>query len=815
MKLLSCDISGPVAAVSTDSGQLVLQAITPSIVRCIFSKETPDTAYSAIGVKATADSTLSWTSTCDDAFLYLKMGTLQLEFSLVTGAICWKKADTGEVLLQEGGRELTSIPVIRYSTNGEAPVIRREKTVDGERNFIENLKPYTDRQAYRGKLRFCWKEGEQLHGLGQGEEGIYNYRGQVQYLYQHNMRIPIPFLVSDQQYGILFDCGSLMTFNDDPRGSYVFLDTVQQLDYYFLYGDHLDDIIGGYRLLTGDAPLLPKWAYGYIQSREAYRTQEELVEIASEYRKRGVPLDCVVQDWNTWEEGKWGNKHLDPKRYPNIADANRRLHEMHVHSMISVWPNMNMGCADFDEFLKEDLLLGDASTYDAFQEKARDLYWKQANQELFQGGFDSWWCDSAEPFSGPDWNGETLREPWERYKMVGEEHKKFLDPAAANLYALKHSQGMFEHQKQQAPEKRMVNLIRAGYAGSQKYGTILWSGDISADWAVLRKQITEGLNFCMSGLPYWTLDIGGFFVVGTDYTKRGCGCNNNPNPLWFWAGKYNGGCQDLGYRELYTRWLEYAVFLPVFRSHGTDTPREIWNFGEKGTPFYDAIEASIRLRYRLLPYIYSGAASVTFHQDTMLRSLLFDFAEDPIAKALDDEFMFGHSLLVCPVYEPMYYEVNSRPIVRTASRRCYLPQGCEWYDFWSGRRFTGGQWVDADCPLDHIPVFVKAGSILPMESGLEYAQQVSKAPFEIHIYPGEDASFALYEDSGDGYEYEGGEYTVIPMNWQDSTSTFSMGECHRDFSQSVRGRTIQLYLHGEKPQEISFEYTGAPINIHL
>ena len=811
MNRITYQLEGAKAALSADNGSYLLQACSDGIVRCIYSPKEPNPNYSALGISPPQTSKCVWKAAETADTLSLQAGSIQLDIGLSSGHFLWRDAATGKELLQEGNKELTSVPVVKYSTGGEAPKIRRVKTVDGERNFIENLKPYTDREAYRGKIFFQWRHDEQLHGLGQAEEGIYNYRGQTQYLYQHNMRTPIPFLISDQSYGILFDCGSLMTFNDDARGSYMFFDTVEQLDYYFIHGSTLDDIIKGYRTLTGNAPLLPKWAYGYIQSKEAYRTQEELVATAAEYRKKGIPLDCIVQDWNTWEPGKWGNKHLDLSRYPNIREANRQLHEMHVHSMVSIWPNMNMGCADINEFLEENLLLGDASTYDAFQEKARDLYWRQADAELFQGGFDSWWCDSTEPFSGPDWGGETLREPWERYSLVGGEHKKYLDPACANLFALKHAQGIFEHQKKQAPEKRVVNLTRSGYAGSQQYGTILWSGDISANWDTLRRQITEGLNFCMSGLPYWTLDIGGFFVVGTDYTKRGCGCNDNPNPLWFWSGHYNGGCEDLGYRELYTRWLEYGVFLPIFRSHGTDTPREIWNFGEPGSPFYDAIEKFIRLRYRLLPYIYSLAASVTFRQDTVLRSLLFDFAEDTAARQVSDEFMFGRSLLVCPVYQPMYYDAGSVPLEKERKRTCYLPSGCTWYDFWTNEPYDGGQSITVDAPLDKIPVFVRSGSLIPMETEkLEYVDQISAAPFEIHIYPGQDAQFLFYEDSGDGYAYEQGDYSIIPLKWEDASSIFSIGEApNAEFPQSIRGREIRLILHCSQPKTISFTYTGS------
>ena len=453
--------------------------------------------------------------------------------------------------------------------------------------------------AYRGKLHFSWKEDEAIHGLGQGEEGIYDYRHHVQYMYQHNMRIPMPFLFSSRQYGILFDCGSLMTFNDDERGSYIYMDCVDQMNYYFVAGESADDVIDGYRFLTGKAVMLPRWAYGYVQSKEAYHTGDELEEIARHYRELGVPLDCVVQDWNTWDEGKWGQKTVDKKRYGHLKENIDRMHDMHVHTMVSMWPNMNPGGENHQQFFDAGYLLNDYSTYNAFDENARDMYWQQVSEELFPAGFDSWWCDSTEPFPSPDWGGAVMREPWERYALVGGEHKKYLDAGQANEFALYHAKGVYENQKKVDKKRRVLNLTRSGYAGSQKYGTVLWSGDIYASWKTLKKQIPEGLNMAMSGMPNWTLDVGAFFVVGSAWWKRGCNNSTNPNPIWFWKGEYNDGVEDPGYRELYVRWFEYGCFLPMFRSHGTDTPREIWNFGKKGDMAYDAIEKYSIIRAKM------------------------------------------------------------------------------------------------------------------------------------------------------------------------------------------------------------------------
>ena len=639
------------------------------------------------------------------------------------------------------------------------------------------MKMVKDRTAYRARLGFFWEQDEAIYGLGQGEEGIYNYRHHQQYLYQHNMRIPMPMFVSSKQYGVLTDCCSLMTFNEEAEEAYLYLDTVDQMDYYVVAGESMDDVVKGYRHLTGKAAMLPKWAYGYVQSKEQYYTADELLEVGQEYRQRKIPLDCVVQDWNTWQPGLWGDKKLDKKRYGNIREVNDKLHEMNIHTMVSVWPNMAEGGSNHQEFLEAGHILGDYSTYDAFSEEARDMYWKQANEELFAGGFDSWWCDSTEPFSGPDWGGKVKREPWERYTLVGNEHKKYIDGAKVNAFALKHAKGIFENQRKQKPDKRVLNLTRSGFASQQQYGVVLWSGDIAASWNTMKKQIAEGLNMCLSGMPYWTLDIGAFFVVGSAWQNRGCGNNTNPDPLWFWKGEYNEGVKDRGYCELYTRWFEYGTFLPMHRSHGTDTPREIWNFGEPGTIFYDTIEKYIKLRYRLMPYIYSLAGMVTHEDYTMMRSLIFDFPQDPEVKNIGSQYMFGPSLLICPITEPMYFEAEDQEIIREKKWNCYLPQGSDWYHYWTNKRYSGGQYVMVEAPIGEMPIFVKAGSILPMlQEDIQYASQKPEMPIKVRVYPGADANFTLYEDGGDDYEYEKGSYACTPLIWKDEGREMQIGE---------------------------------------
>lgn len=813
----------------TDDGVLRIQGVSGRVIRCVWSKKEEDSDESPIGISRTRVPL-----EVEELENGLEISTerLTLWVDRLDGRFVWTRRSDGSILLEEGEKELTETPYMVWTTGGEEPKIRRVKTVDGERNFVENLKPSEDHLAYHAKLSFRFRPGEQIHGLGQGEEGIYNYRGHVQYLYQHNMRIPVPFFLSSRGYAVLVDCGSLMTWNDDERGSYLWCDSVEQLDYYFCADDSADGLIDCFRNLTGRAAMLPKWAFGYVQSREKYSTQEELVDVAARYRDLDLGLDCVVQDWKTWPGDDWGCKTLDKERYPDIKDATRRLHDMHVHAMVSVWPNMNFGTRDYTEMAGAGHMLNDLATYDAFSREARELYWKQCERELFSGGFDAWWCDSTEPFSGPDWNGENRREPWERFRLVGEEHKKFLGAGRANLYAVAHAKGIFENQRKAAPKKRVLNLTRSGYAGSQKYGTMLWSGDISARWDVLRAQIAEGLNMAMSGMPYWTLDIGGFFVVHRNWKGRGCECNEDPSMKWFWHGDYENGAADPAYRELYTRWFEFGAFLPMFRSHGTDTPREIWNFGEPGSPFFEALAETIRTRYRLIPYIYSMAGKVVQQNGTMMRSLLFDFPDDPRAAACGTEYMFGDSMLVCPVTEPMYCDVGGEELHVPHTWPVYLPDGesghgaenpesagahTGWYDFYSGEYFMGGREIAAEAPIGHIPVFVREGSIIPTEEKLRWADEKVETPLHLTIYPyrgktGAMMHFLWYEDEGDDYGYEEGIFNQIDITFDQAGGVLTIGGSKHTFEGGLAGRTIRVSC-GERTRE--FLYSGKTMKVQL
>ncbi|MDP4088682.1 MAG: glycoside hydrolase family 31 protein [Bacillota bacterium] len=710
------------------------------------------------------------------------------------------KNKKGEVVLKETGHSLSEKSIYKYSVEDNA-VAKVKQTANGDVSYTDNIKKEVVGKAWDGILTFEVTEDEGLYGLGQHEEGVYNYNGRNEYLYQNNMKISIPFLISSRNYGILIDTETAMIF-DSERGKITFtLDTTNELSYYILTGDNFEEIIKSLRKLTGRATMLPRWAFGYIQSKERYQCSEELIDTVLKFKEAHIPIDCIVQDWYTWEEGLWGEKNVDKKRYPSIKELVDTLHKEQVKLMVSIWPNMTEGGTNLQEFKEKDLLLPNTNTYDAFKEEARKLYWKQCEEEWFSGGIDAWWCDSDEPFTDPDWNGETKRPEELRYNLIVEESKKSMDWTRLNSYGLLHSKGIYENWRRSSNEKRVVNLTRSSYISGQRYGTIPWSGDINAKWSTLKKQIVEGIKFSMSGMPYWTLDIGAFFV--------------SAKPLWFWNGDYNNGVKDLGYRELYVRWLQYGTFLPIFRSHGTDTPREPWNFGSPGEIFYDTILKFINLRYRLLPYIYSMAAEMHQDNSTLLRSLMFDFAEDENVKELSDSYMFGKALLVCPVTEPMYYAVNSVPLTGIDKiRKLYLPKGTCWYDFWTNEPYSGGQTLTCRAELDIIPLFVKAGSIIPVSSPITYADEKRGEVSEILIYSGEDGQFTLYNDEGDNYSYEKGNFAAIKLNYREAEKTLTFGKVQGWFKYQENYR-IRIIGEHNNSKVIDFIYKGEEESISV
>ena len=806
MPIVTHAISDRALMIETTRGYLELTPYTPQTIRVRF-RATPDFCPGPDPiVTARPDPAIRFVVQESPDQLLVATDALKIVIDRQTEAFHYYDRE-GRLLTREparGGKTLEPIDVY-VSRFDDVDVVESHDNADGVRFEAQDVRTEVDRQAFHTRLAFEWAPDEALYGLGSHEEGMFNLRGQHQYLYQQNMKAVVPVLVSTRGYGVFFNSCSSMTFHDDAFGSYVWSDVDDELDYFFVVGPELDDVVAQLRRLTGDVPLLPKWAYGYFQSKERYASQAELLEIVNEYRARALPLDCIVLDWKSWTGDLWGQKTLDPERFPDPTQMMHDLHALNTRLMVSIWPILRPGGDNWRELKEQGFLLGNRATYDAFNPAARACYWKQANEGLFSQGVDAWWCDCTEPFES-DWKGATKPEPEERMRINTAEAKRYLDPEQVNAYSLHHSESMYTGQRQATGAKRVINLTRSAYLGQQRYATVTWSGDVSATWETLRKQIADGLNFCMTGLPYWTTDIGGFFV------KR------KPD-LWFWDGDFDGGVDDWGYRELYVRWFQYATFLPIFRSHGTDTPREIWRFGEPGDTMYDALVRFLHLRYRLLPYLYSLAGWTTHRGYTPLRALPFDFREDRAAHAIGDQFMFGPAFLVCPVTQPMRFAPGSRPLSDVAqSRRVYLPKGARWIDFWSDRRFDGGQTIEADAPLDVLPLFVKAGSIVPMGPVRQHVNDQPEAPLELHVYAGADGAFDLYDDSGDGYGYEQGELSWIPFRWDEGAQALSIGRRSGAFD-GMRGELeIRAVVHpGRGDVDGCLEqrtiYTGEPLTL--
>lgn len=774
----------------TGKGKIKIEVCSDSIIRVRYTLSEGFSDKQSPGrVPITEDC--KWTFAENDKDITLSIGRIVVVIDKSNCSFSYYDR-AGKLLAKEpenGGKTL--IPFDSYKTIlDDNSLVEKIVTPDGVKEVVHEAKKVFNRKLYHTRLEFEWSKEEALFGLGQQEEGSLNLRGTRQYIHQANLKIAMPMLLSTRGYGILLDTYSPLIFNDNEYGSYLYNEAADELDFYFISGDSFDEIIHGYRQLTGQAVMLPKWAFGYMQSQERYETQQEIIDTVREYRRREVPLDSIVLDWQSWEDGKWGQKSFDRSRFPEPQEMTRILHENGTHFMISIWPNMSKETGNYSEMKENGCLFQQSETYDALSEKARSLYWDQANDGLFSKGIDAWWCDSSEPVT-PEWGELVKPEPDHNYMAYHSSAKVYMDEAFTNSYALFHSRAVYEGQRRTSRDKRVVNLTRSGYTGQQRYGSIVWSGDTCAKWSTLEKQIPAGLNLCAAGLPYWTLDIGAFFV------KKG--------RAWFWDGDYEDGCQDPGYRELYTRWLQFGAFLPVFRSHGTDARREIWNFGEKGEMFYDAIVKFIELRYRLMPYIYSLAAMVTFKDYTMMRLLAFDFMEDKKVYSIRDQYMFGNSLMICPVTKPMYFDRGSVPLGNTdKARKVYLPEGTDWFDFWTNEKFHGGTTIAAAAPIDIMPVFVKAGSIIPMTAVAQHSAESSEDQIRLMVYPGADGSFTLYQDEQDNYNYESGDYSTVDIYWNDAESLLTLGKREGHFDGMADTISFTIEVIGKKQADIKY-----------
>jgi alpha-D-xyloside xylohydrolase len=840
-----------------------------------------------------------------DKEIILSTSRLALHIDKRTRHITFKN-DSGLVLLAESGQEYT-------------PVI------------------YSGDTAFSVTQNFILSPDEGIYGLGQHQDGYMNYRGKEVKLVQSNTEAVNPFLISTLSYGILWDNYSKTIFSDDGKqDALLFSDVADNIDYYFICGRDMDEVIAGYRDLTGQAPMYGKWAYGYWQSKEHYDTQAELMSVAEKYRTLNIPIDNMIQDWDYWNgAANWGGMFFDKTLFPEPQQMVDRLHLMNFHMIISIWPALGPKTAVYADMEKNGFLyppVGWAGFkyYDAFNPAANALYWKYLKKGLYSVGLDGWWIDSTEPDVV---NALTKEATDYEMKKVG---TNYLGSWARylNAYSLVMTEDIYKNWRAETSDRRAYILTRSTYAGQQRNAATTWSGDIGANWQVYKNQITAGINHSMSGIPYWTFDIGAF-VIGA------------------YEGVFSKGGKDPSYQELYARMFQLGTFTPIFRSHGSETPREIWEFGE----YVPTLIKFDNLRYRMMPYIYSLAWKVTSESYTMMRGLPMDFPTDKKTFSIGDQFMFGPALMPCPVTSYMYHrppepsvlvsgdcfrtskgekgllaryykdanyknlgreqvdrDINvfwytGRPdyvsdsmfsirwegklvpgesgphqfhlksfdakrlildgdtvrMVYTSTeqyseminleigkeydfvletentstgaarmqlfwktpsvfeqektveerqeiRNVYLPEGCRWYDFWTGKQYEGGQDISAAAPMDIIPLFVRAGSVIPLGPFLQYATEKPADPLEIRIYPGADGTFTLYEDENDNYNYEKGIFSTIEFRWNDAGKTLTIAASKGEYPGMLKERTIKIVLVTEN-RGSGIEITADPDSV--
>ena len=675
---------------------------------------------------------------------------------------------------------------------------------------------------------FLLDKDEVIYGLGTIQNGKLNRRGEHKRMEQSNLEDFQNVLQSIKGWGLYWENYSPTQFDDDANGMTFTSEVGEGIDYYFMYGGSADGVIAQMRYLTGDVPMFPLWTYGYWQSKERYKTASETESIVDKYRELQVPLDGIIQDWQYWGSNYlWNAMDFLAEDFQKGPQLIKNVHEKHAHFMISIWASFGPQTRQFRELNEKGLLLpietwpqsgishiwppvmdypSGVKVYDAFSPEARDIYWKYL-KTLYNYGTDAWWMDSTDPdFFNP-------RESDYAHPVYGGTWR-----SQRNAFPLETVRGIYQSQRKDYPDspKRVFIMTRSSFAGQQHYGSNMWSGDVASSWDMLRKQVPAGLSFSLTGNPNFNTDIGGFF----------CGSYNTKGP--------GSAPQNPQFQELYVRWMQYGLFCPVFRSHGADAPREIWQFGKKGEPVYDAIEKQIRLRYRLIPYFYSTAWQVTSNNESYLRPLFSDFANDCKVWDMTDEFMFGRSILAAPILDPQYTEEQiikedamtgwdrkdvkaesaaQADFTTTKSVTKYLPKGTLWYDFWTGECFRGGRELTIQTSFDHVPMFVRAGSILPLGPEMQYVGEKAWDSLELRIYPGADATFTLYEDEGDSYNYERGVYTTIPISWDNASHQLTIGQRQGSFPGMLQQRQFVVSLPDGNTQTVS--YDGSAITIQL
>ena len=675
---------------------------------------------------------------------------------------------------------------------------------------------------------FFLDKDEAIYGLGTIQNGKMNRRGEKIRMEQSNLEDFQNVLQSIKGWGLYWENYSPTLFEDNAEGMSFTSEAGQGIDYYFMYGGSADGVIAQMRYLTGDVPMFPLWTYGFWQSKERYKTAAETESIVDQYRALQVPLDGIIQDWQYWGSNYlWNAMDFLSEDFATGPQLIKNVHAKHAHFMISIWASFGPQTQQFRELNEKGLLMpfetwpqsgishiwppvmkypSGVKVYDAFSPEARAIYWKYL-KTLYDYGCDAWWMDSTDPdFFNP-------RESDYAHKVYGGTWR-----SQRNAFPLETVRGIYQSQRKDDRGKRIFIMTRSSFAGQQHYGSNMWSGDVASSWDMLRKQVPAGLSFTLTGNPNFNTDIGGFF----------CGSYNTQGPA--------SAPKNPQFQELYIRWMQYGLFCPVFRSHGADAPREIWQFGKKGEPVYDAIEQTIRLRYRLIPYLYSTAWQVTSNNESYLRPLFSDFATDRNVWDMTDEFMFGNSILAAPVLDPQYTQEkviredamtgwdrkevrgkmddgNSVDWSATKTVTKYLPKGALWYDFWTGKQYRGGQRLELSTSLNRVPMFVRAGSILPLGPEMQYTGEKPWDNLEIRLYPGADGTFTLYEDEGDTYNYERGIYSTIPFHWNDRSHTLTIGNRQGQYPGMLTNRKFTVVMPNGTSQTVN--YNGKEVAVQL
>ena len=730
---------------TTQGMDIEIQFVSPEIVRVVKAPEGRSFTKKSLSVVKSPES-MSVTTEKKGETVSLKSNAVRVDFNVGTGRISF------------------------FDKQGKA--------LFTEKDYGAQFTPFNDagNPTFSVRQAFLLDKDEAIYGLGQQQVDDLNQRNHKHFMRQRALYASVPIIQSTKGYGMFWDNYSPTTYTDNPQEMSFDSEVGECMDYYFMYGGNADGVIAQIRDLTGQAPMYPLWTFGFWQSRERYKSQQETMEVVDKYRELGIPLDGIIQDWQYWgPNSNWNSMNFDNPEFPDPQKMIDHVKKKNAKIMISIWASFGPDTNPYKDLEKINALFnfktwpadGGVKAYDAYNEKARDIYWEHLNKGLFSKGIDAWWTDSTEP------------------DHLDVQERDFDIPTAmgtyrsvVNAFPLMSNKGVYEHQRAVTSDKRVYLLTRCAFAGQQRYAANTWSGDVVCNWETFRKQIPTGLNFSLSGIPYWNTDIGGFF--------------NWP---------YHGGAENKAYHELYTRWFQYGTFLPMQRSHGSGVKKEIYNLGKKGDWVYDSEEKYINLRYALLPYLYSTGWQVTDNAGSFLRALFMDFNEDQKVHTISNQYMFGKAFLVTPVTRNMYVFSNKEQwkdpyedFSKTGTQDVYLPKGTKWFDFWTGEALNGGQMVTKEVPIDIIPLFVRAGSIVPFGPKVQYSTEKKWNNLEIRIYPGADGEFVLYEDENDNYNYEKGVYSTIKFTWDDANRTLNIADREGTFPGMLKSRKFNIVV---------------------